>query len=110
MGYEINDFGTKFWYKEGKLHREDGPAIEYSGGSKAWYVEGEPHREDGPAIEYINGYKAWLKKGKFHRIDGPAILFINDKKSYFEYYYLGKQIKCNSDEEYFKLLKLKAFW
>jgi hypothetical protein len=26
------------------------------------------------------------------------------------YYYHGKEIKCHSDQEYFKLLKLKAFW
>ena len=50
------------WYKEGKLHREDGPAVTYSNGAKIWYLDGEFHREGGPAIEskscdewYING-------------------------------------------------------
>ena len=27
---EIDDNGTKRWYLNGKLHREDGPAEEYS--------------------------------------------------------------------------------
>ena len=31
--------GTKFWYKDGLRHREDGPAVEYSSGSKQWYLE-----------------------------------------------------------------------
>ena len=30
--------GTKFWFLNGKRHREDGPAIEYDNGYKAWYL------------------------------------------------------------------------
>jgi len=26
------------WYKEGKCHRLDGPAIEYVNGFKSWYI------------------------------------------------------------------------
>lgn len=29
----------KFWFKEGKCHREDGPAVEWTDGSKSWYLE-----------------------------------------------------------------------
>jgi hypothetical protein len=43
------------WYINGKRHREDGPAIEYSDGGKAWYINDKRHREDGPAIEYSDG-------------------------------------------------------
>ena len=28
--------GTKFWYLNGKRHREDGPAIEWEDGDKEW--------------------------------------------------------------------------
>ena len=35
----INEFGDKEWYLNGKLHREDGPAVEYSGGYKEWYYQ-----------------------------------------------------------------------
>ena len=30
----------KAWYKNGKFHRENGPAIEYSNGNKYWYLNG----------------------------------------------------------------------
>jgi hypothetical protein len=33
-------YGTKEWFKEGKLHRENGPAIEYANGYKEWWIEG----------------------------------------------------------------------
>jgi hypothetical protein len=51
--------GSKLWYFNGKRHREDGPAAEYSDGGKAWHLNDKLHRVDGPAIEGINGYKAW---------------------------------------------------
>ena len=51
--------GDKFWYLNGKWHREDGPALEYANGDKTWYLNDKRHREDGPAIEYTGGYKAW---------------------------------------------------
>ena len=51
--------GDKFWYKKKKLHREDGPAIEYNDGSKVWSKEGTYHRINGPAIEYSDGTKEW---------------------------------------------------
>ena len=56
-GCLIGTDGTKCWYKDGKLHREDGPAVKWTNGSKFWYKDGKLHREDGPAIEYINGDK-----------------------------------------------------
>jgi hypothetical protein len=40
------------WFLNGKLHREDGPAVEWTNGSKSWYLNGNLHREDGPAIEW----------------------------------------------------------
>jgi hypothetical protein len=45
--------GTKSWYLNGKLHREDGPACEYPNGTKRWYLNGALHRFDGPAIEKL---------------------------------------------------------
>ena len=70
---KICDDGTEKWYLNGKLHREDGPAIKYADGDKVWYKEGLVHREDGPAIEYPDGSKFWYKNDKLHREDGPAI-------------------------------------
>jgi len=61
-----------YWFKEGKLHRVDGPAIEYKNGTKFWYLEGLRHRIDGPAIECPDGHKEWFQNGIRHRIDGPS--------------------------------------
>jgi hypothetical protein len=57
------------WYLNGKLHREDGPAvIEHTSGTKWWYLKGKLHRKDGPAIEYMDGTKVWSLHGKWCRI------------------------------------------
>lgn len=60
---KVYDGGDKFWYLNGKLHREDGPAVEYADGYKSWYLNGKRHREDGPAIECADGDKAWYLNG-----------------------------------------------
>ena len=54
--------GSKHWHLNGKLHREDGPAIEYPS-HKSWYLNGKHHREDGPAIELADGQKLWFLNG-----------------------------------------------
>ena len=84
--------GTKRWKLNGKYHRIDGPAIEWSNGDKSWYLYNKLHRLDGPAIERAYGYKAWYLNNKRHREDGPAMEFgngtkewwINDKKLTFK--------------------------
>ncbi len=35
-----NILGDTFYYSNGILHREDGPAIEFCDGSKKWYYHG----------------------------------------------------------------------
>ena len=60
----VNECGDKEWYRNGQLHREDGPAIEYANGYIAWYQNGQRHREDGPAVEYANGDKEWYRNGQ----------------------------------------------
>jgi len=77
--------GSKLWYLNGNLHREDGPAFEYNG-TKAWYLKGLLHRKDGPAVEH-NGTKAWYLNGLLHREDGPAIEYSDGRK---EWYTKGK--------------------
>jgi hypothetical protein len=67
--------GNKFWYQHGKLHRLDGPAMEWADGCKAWYQKGKLHRLDGPAIEMDGGYKEWWINGK-HVTKTTRILWI----------------------------------
>jgi len=51
-------------------------------GDKYWYLHGKLHREDGPAIEFINGTKKW--------------------------FYHGKYIDCDSQEEFERLINKKV--
>ena len=71
----IDSVGTKIWRNEsGELHREDGPAVETSGGNKFWYIHDKLHREDGPAVERRDGSCDWYFKGLRHRNGGPALI------------------------------------
>ena len=88
-GLIIEDDGTTGWYKDDKLHREDGPAVVYSNGDKVWALNGEPHRVNGPAAVYFCGNKLWYLNGRLHRIDGPAIENIDGNNFWYLY---GKKI------------------
>ncbi len=61
---KVNEDGDKFWYLNGQLHREDGPAREYADGSKSWWLNDQRHRVDGPACEWSDGHKSWYLNGK----------------------------------------------
>ena len=75
--------GTKEWFRNGKHHREDGPAVELADGNRYWYLNGKRHREDGPAVEYATGSKAWYLNGEYHREDGPAYEGADGTKLWF---------------------------
>ena len=75
--------GDKYWYQNGKLHRENGPAVEKTNGDKHWFLNAKRHREDGPAIEYADGEKQWWLNNKQHREDGPAVIRANGNKSWW---------------------------
>jgi hypothetical protein len=75
--------GSKYWFLNGKLHREDGPAVEHPNGDKYWYLNGKRHREDGPAVEWPNGSKEWYLNDKRHREDGPAVEYSNGDKYWY---------------------------
>ncbi len=61
---KVHENGDKFWYLNGQLHREDGPAREYADGSKSWWLNDQRHRVDGPACEWSDGHKSWYLNGK----------------------------------------------
>ena len=62
---EVDSNGTKYWYLNDMLHREDGAAIEHANGDKFFYLNNKLHREDGPAIERANGDKFWYLNDKY---------------------------------------------
>lgn len=75
-------------------------------GDKYYYKNNELHREDGPAIDCVNGFQAWFLEGVRHREDGPAVIFDDNKFWYFR----GKPIDCESQEEFDKAIRLRLFW
>jgi hypothetical protein len=71
--FKVESKYNTFWYQNGKLHREDGPACEYLSGTNIWLYNGLYHRVDGPAVKFYDGTKEWYFRGKRHRTDGPAV-------------------------------------
>ena len=57
--------GNNWWYKDGKLHCEDGPAIKYVNGSEFWFLDGKQHRADGPANVFADGRLTWFLHGEW---------------------------------------------
>jgi len=104
QGKIIDKDGTERWYKDGLLHREDGPAVIFKDGTEYWYKAGQRHREGGPAILDRNGDEWWYKDGLRHREDGPALIRNNGDNLYYlnnspikEKSYL-KVLNCSMDE------------
>ena len=44
-GCLINKYTDIAWYKKGKWHREDGPAVELANGYKEWWLNGIRYNE-----------------------------------------------------------------
>lgn len=65
--------GTKYYYAHGLLHRENGPAIEWSDGTRWWCKKGKFHRCDGPAVESSSGRKEWWVDGKMQKALGSSL-------------------------------------
>lgn len=58
--------GWEYWYNEaGEFHRNGGPAASRPlTGFNAYYQDGKLHREDGPAITYSDGRGYYYLRGK----------------------------------------------
>jgi hypothetical protein len=122
--------GDKFYYKNDKFHREDGPAIQYVDSGEEWHYEGKAHRIGGPAITRIthdkdcyirsstkncncspNMTKEWWVHDKLHREDGPAVEYHSHGIIWQDLWcYDGTIVICSSLEEFQKRIKMKAFW
>ena len=49
--YKVKQYGDRIeWYLNDKLHREDGPAIEYANGDRWWCLNGQQYSEQ----EFLN--------------------------------------------------------
>ncbi len=45
-GKYVDVYGIQEWYKDGKFHREDGPAYIHPDGTKEWYLNGKNVTDD----------------------------------------------------------------
>ena len=83
--------GVRAWWRDGKRHGDDGPAvvkadgtaIELPDGTKIWYRDGKRHRDDGPAVVLPNGTMKWHRYGELHRDDGPAVVKADGTKEWW---------------------------
>ena len=96
-GLQVDSDGSRRWYLNDLLHREDGPALEKADGSQEWYQNNELHRIGGPAVKRVSsffsfgtsssfqvvgnrtrivfhGEEEWWVNGELHREDGPAVI------------------------------------
>ncbi len=87
--------------------------IKYPDYAKVTYSSGVVHIEYDSVFIIDDSYETHYyvrdnKKYYYHRIDGPAVIFKKtDCKLWF---YNGKIIQCLSQEEFERIIKLKAFW
>ena len=52
------NWDSKYWYKFGKKHRDDGPAIETLSGDKSYYLNGKRYSEEEEYWEEVNTLKS----------------------------------------------------
>jgi hypothetical protein len=64
MYITTDEFGTRKWYEDGEIHRDNGPAVEQINGTCIWYQFGLIHRNDGPAILHNDGTSEWWMHGE----------------------------------------------
>jgi len=81
-GSEIDNYGTERYWEGGKI----------------------------VYVKYTDGFQSWWKNGYRHKEDGPAIIFGDNKPMPDQWWYNGERIKCNSQQEFERMLRLKAFW
>jgi hypothetical protein len=81
--HDISSNGDQVWYRGGKRHRDDGPAVIHASGTQSWYRNGKRHRDDGPAVIYANGDQIWYREGKLNHEDGPAVIEANGTRYWY---------------------------
>jgi len=93
----------ELWCRNGKVHRENGPALKCYYKDVAtlieWYRDGRRHREDDePAVSSYDESgeiitEKWCIDGKLHRENGPAVItyFKNGNRHYESWFVEGLQ-------------------
>lgn len=64
-------------------------------------------------INSIWFYTKYRTNGQLSRLSGPAVQYgngIDNGVSKSEWWFKGNRVECSSQEEFEKLIKMKAFW
>jgi hypothetical protein len=106
---KIDNDGDQYWYCNGKLHRDNKPAVICAGGNQYWYQHDKLHRNnDLPAVICANGDQYWYQHDKRHRDnDLPAIICANGYQAWYQHYKLHRDngpavIKANGDQYWYR--------
>ena len=68
----------------------------YADGSKSWYLNGKLHREDGPAVESADGDKYWWLNGK--KVTEEEVMGKQSQESALEELYrLGQEMDASDN-------------
>jgi hypothetical protein len=79
-GLVVTRDGRRIHYKDGLLHREDGPAVVLPNGDAFFYQNGLLHREGKPCSVLANGGRVWGLYGVPYREDGGPVVVSKDGK------------------------------
>lgn len=59
------DSSTIIFRKNGQIHNENLPAVEWEDGTKFWFLNGKRHNENGPAVVHPDGRGDYFLDGEF---------------------------------------------
>jgi hypothetical protein len=71
--------GSELHYLDGKLHREDEPAVTLPNGTEFYFLHNKLHREDGPAVTCPGRYEEYWLNGRLQRRYDSAVIDTEDK-------------------------------
>lgn len=86
-GSTIGNGFIRHW-KEGRPHKDIGPAVVHQDGYQEYWINGKKHRKNLPAVIFSDLSEEWYHRGKLHRTDGPAI---DDTRGYKEWWLNGNE-------------------
>lgn len=72
--------GNRSWYKDGELHRLDGPATEHPDGHNSWYYEGEYYGNSDKGYNLAQFKQDLRRKGKIASLRKKADIGYNPQK------------------------------
>lgn len=83
---------------------ETGSEWECSPSYKKYTLNGKLHRIDGPAMEWSDGDNFWYLNGQLHRTDGPAWKFTDPNEKHSEEFFYYKGTSYPSIQEWFEAM------